>query len=97
LQVLVGTWHKFPWLAIASGFGILVTFAYTLQTILRAFYGERRTADEHHLREMPPISVPEKVAAVILISLTIIVGVYPNCLLNMINLSVNPLVSLLAK
>lgn len=97
LQVLVGTWHKFPWLAVASGFGILVTFAYTLQTILRAFYGERRTADEHHLREMPPISVPEKVAAVILISLTIIVGVYPNCLLNMINLSVNPLVSLLAK
>jgi NADH-quinone oxidoreductase subunit M len=97
LQVLVGAWRQFPWLAVASGFGILVTFAYTLMTILRAFYGERRTADEQHLRAMPPISAPEKIASVILISVTIIVGVYPNCLLNMINLSVNPLVSLLAK
>jgi NADH-quinone oxidoreductase subunit M len=97
LQVLIGAWQQFPWLAVASGLGILVTFAYTLLTILRAFYGERRTVDEEHLREMPPISLPEKAAAVILISLTIIVGVYPNCLLNMINLSVNPLVSLLAR
>ena len=66
-------------------------------TILRAFFGERRTANEQHLREMPPISAPEKIGAIILISVTIIVGIYPNCLLNMINLSVQPLVSLLAK
>ena len=97
LQVLLGAWQQYPWLAIAAGFGILVTFAYTLLTILRAFFGERRTANEQHLREMPPISAPEKIGAIILISVTIIVGIYPNCLLNMINLSVQPLVSLLAK
>ena len=97
LQVLIGAWHAFPWLAIASGFGILVTFAYTLQTILRAFYGERHGADANRLRETPPISAPEKAGAMILVSLTILVGVYPNCLLNMINLSVQPLVTLLAK
>ena len=32
-----------------------------------------------------------------LISMTVLVGVYPDCLLNMINLSVGPLVSLLAR
>ena len=97
LQVLLGAWQQYPWLAVAAGFGILVTFAYTLLTILRAFFGERRTVNEQHLREMPPISAPEKIGAIILISVTFIVGIYPNCLLNMINLSVNPLVSLLAK
>ncbi|MFA6564298.1 MAG: NADH-quinone oxidoreductase subunit M [Verrucomicrobiia bacterium] len=97
LQVLIGVWRAFPWLAIACGFGIVLTFAYTLQTILRAFYGERRVADEAGLRDMPPISPPEKIAATILIALTIIVGIYPNCLLNMIHLSIQPLVTLLAK
>jgi len=97
LQVVIGAWQRFPWLAVACGLGILVTFAYTVQVILCAFYGERRTVDERHLREMPPISPPEKIAAIILIALTILVGVYPNCLLNMINLSAGPLVNLLAK
>ena len=97
LQVLIGTWTRFPWLVVAAGFGILVTFAYTLRTLLRAFYGERRAADEARLRAMPPISLPEKIGAAMLISMTVLVGVYPDCLLNMINLSVGPLVSLLAR
>jgi NADH-quinone oxidoreductase subunit M len=38
VQVLIGAWQAFPTLAVVAGLGILVTVAYTMRTLQRAFF-----------------------------------------------------------
>jgi NADH-quinone oxidoreductase subunit M len=105
LQVLIGAWHAFPTLAVLTGIGILIGVAYTLRALQKAFFGEseepltpaltpsdagRGTASphvEHHPIE--PISVAERVGAIILIATTLAVGLYPRLLLDLIVPSLN--------
>ena len=38
LQVLIGAWHAFPTLAVASGAGIVIGVAYTLRAVQRGIF-----------------------------------------------------------
>jgi NADH-quinone oxidoreductase subunit M len=92
LQVLVGAWHASPTLAVIAGFGVLIGVAYTLRAVQQAFFGEHELqtanpgtghAGSEHSR-LEPISVPERVGAVLLIGASLVVGLYPSLLLNLI-------------
>jgi NADH-quinone oxidoreductase subunit M len=89
LQVLIGAWRAFPWLAIVTGAGILLTVAYTLLTIHKAFFAEPKPkpTGEPHEHHYPPITWQEVVASVILMGLTTLIGLYPDLLLDPINRS----------
>jgi NADH-quinone oxidoreductase subunit M len=91
LQVLVGAWERFPWLAIAAGAGIVVTVWYTFRTILQAFYGHPASVPVEH-GELAPITWQEKVAASILVVLLFVVGLFPSVLLDMIDFSAHLMV-----
>ncbi len=90
LQVLIGAWQAFPTLAVLAGVGVLVGVAYMLRAVQQAFFAERETAtlpavpddNEHALLE--PISVPERIGAIILIGTSLLVGLYPRLLLDLI-------------
>jgi NADH-quinone oxidoreductase subunit M len=91
IQVLIGAFQMSPWLALGAAASIPITVAYILNANNKVFmekdapshdHGPDRGAAEHE--KLPPISLPEKVAAVILMSLLIIVGVYPSIMLDMI-------------
>jgi len=100
LQVIIGAWKAFPTLAVITGVGILIGVAYTLRAIQQAFFGEaakpltpslspsegeRETAslDGHH-NAMDVITVPERLGAVLLIGASLLVGLYPRILLDVI-------------
>jgi len=98
LQVIIGAWQTFPTLAVVTGVGILIGIAYTLRAMMKAFFGEvdapdnsmaktngTRGTDEHH--ELEPISVPERLGAVMLIGVSLLVGLYPRILLDVIQKS----------
>jgi NADH-quinone oxidoreductase subunit M len=103
LQVLLGAWRAFPALVFAAGVGILVGVAYTWRAMQRAFFG-RSTAPhsapapgaanpaagggEAH-PALPPISLPERIGAVILIAASLLVGLCPQVLLKIIVPSFN--------
>lgn len=98
LQVIIGAWQAFPTLAVITGLGIVIGVAYTLRAMQKAFFGEtgsgadrtdetHATDDEHHARE--PISVPERIGAVLLIGVSLVVGLYPRILLDVIMPSFN--------
>lgn len=102
LQVLIGAWKAYPTLAVITGVGILIGVAYTLRAIQKAFFGEeerrsptRRVEDEqgHAGPEagapMPPISIPERIGAVMLIGASLLIGLYPRLLLDVIVPSFN--------
>src|SRR5204863_4600483 len=87
--------HSFPTLAVLAGAGILVGVAYTMRVLQQAFFGEpaeemsdssRRRSDE---LELSPISIPERIGAVLLIGASLAIGLYPRLLLDLIEPSFN--------
>jgi NADH-quinone oxidoreductase subunit M len=95
LQVLIGAWRAFPTLAVVSGVGILVGVAYTLRVLQKAFFadseletaGTGSTAHSH--ADFSPISVPERLGAMLLMGTTLVIGLFPRLLLDLIVPSFN--------
>lgn len=84
LQVLIGAWHAFPAFAIIAGFGILVGVAYTMRVLQKSFFGEGKDAAAIEVHPLPPITFPERIGAMILLGVTILIGLYPKLLLDLI-------------
>jgi NADH-quinone oxidoreductase subunit M len=92
LQVLIGAWQSFPAAALASGVGILVGVAYTWNTLQKAFFDRSATAGSGtaplaagaEVSALGPITLPEKLGAVLLIGASVAVGLYPQILLKII-------------
>jgi len=95
LQVLLGAWRAFPTLAVVSGLGLLVGVAYMLRALQKVFFADREqaavvvhSAGNGHL-DLQPISVPERLGAVLLVGASIVIGLYPRLLLDWIIPSFN--------
>jgi NADH-quinone oxidoreductase subunit M len=88
LQVLVGSWQTFPIFAILAAAGILAGVAYTLRVLLKAFFaeGEAGTRDLPHCGR---ITLPERAGALLLLAATLIIGLCPRLLLDLITPSLN--------
>jgi NADH-quinone oxidoreductase subunit M len=84
LQVLIGTWRAFPIYTIGIGFGIVIGVAYTWRAMQKAFFGEAEivSGEPHH--PLPPISIPERIGAAILIGVSLTIGLFPQLILNRI-------------
>jgi len=83
-SVLIGAWALDPTKAVVAGVGIVIGVAFTLRALQTAFFSDAGpVADKHH-EEMEPITVPERAGAVILLATTLIVGLYPRILLDLI-------------
>ena len=69
LMILIGTWHAFPLLAIFVGLGIVIGVVYVWRAMQKAFFSDQpaEPAPPHHA-QLPPISLPERLGAVILIA-----------------------------
>jgi len=83
LQVFIGAWRAFPICAVIAGFGVVVGVAYTWRAMQKAFLGgnEAVSVEAHPIS---PISLPERIAAVILIGVSVAVALFPQLLLNRI-------------
>ncbi|HWQ93734.1 MAG TPA: NADH-quinone oxidoreductase subunit M [Clostridia bacterium] len=88
LQVVIGAWHAFPSLAVLTGLGILLGVAYGLRALQKAFFAEHPAPTPLH-DSLPPISIPERFGAALLITASLVVGLYPDLLLKWIVPSFN--------
>jgi len=89
LQVLIGVWSAYPTLAVICGIGILVGVAYVLRALQKAFFADGAVGQRNGGCSLEPISVPERVAAVLLLATTLVIGLYPQLLLRLIVPSFN--------
>ena len=93
LQVLIGAWHASPTLAVLAGLGILIGIAYSLRALQLAFFRDQApsapadAADGNPPAALAPISIPERIGAVILLGATLLIGLYPRLLLDLISAS----------
>ncbi|MGH7971475.1 MAG: complex I subunit 4 family protein, partial [Limisphaerales bacterium] len=95
LQVLVGAWQAFPTLAVVSGLGLLLGVAYMMRALQKVFFADRdqapvvvHSAGNGHL-DLQPISIPERLGAVLLVGVSIVIGLYQRLLLDWIIPSFN--------
>jgi NADH-quinone oxidoreductase subunit M len=90
LQVLIGAWRVSPTLAVLAGVGVLVGVAYTLRALQKAFFTEEAaitlpaTASGNPHPALEPISIPERIGAAILVGTSLLIGLYPRLLLDLI-------------
>jgi NADH-quinone oxidoreductase subunit M len=82
LQVLTGAWAVFPRLTILAGVGILVGIAFMVRVWIKAFFAEN-DAPATTIR-IEPISIPERAGAFLLLGTTVLIGLWPGLLLNLI-------------
>jgi NADH-quinone oxidoreductase subunit M len=87
LMILIGAWHAFPVLTLGVGFGILIGIVYVWRAMQKAFF-----ADVHEVSDgepLQPITLPERLGAVILIASSVAVGLYPQMILRVITPALN--------
>src|SRR5713226_1574137 len=83
--VLLGSWQKFPVLAILGASGVVLTAGYLLWTIQRVYLGP---VNEKY-RMLPDINAREMFTLVPLGAIVIFVGVYPNIVLDLLRASLD--------
>jgi NADH-quinone oxidoreductase subunit M len=81
-QVLTGAWGVFPRLTILAGAGILLGVAFMVRAWIKAFFAEN-DAKPAAIR-IEPISTPERAGAFVLLGATVLIGLWPGLLLNLI-------------
>ena len=84
LMILIGVWRTYPPLAVCVGFGLIVGVVYIWRALQKAFFADVGVESSPSQPPLPPITLPERVGAIILIGASLFVGLYPQALLNVI-------------
>jgi NADH-quinone oxidoreductase subunit M len=93
LTILVGAWKASPAWAAVAALGVLVAAAFTLRAIQVAFFGQSNpvrgggtppTDGASAAHALPPITLPERVGAILLIAAAVLIGLKPDLLLDWI-------------
>jgi NADH-quinone oxidoreductase subunit M len=82
LMILIGAWQYSPILAICVGIGIIIGVVYVWRAMQKAFFAEVEAVAE--APSLPPITMPERIGAAILILSSLAIGIYPQMLLRYI-------------
>jgi NADH-quinone oxidoreductase subunit M len=90
--IFMGVWQKSGVAAIIASISIVITAAYVLLAIRRAFFGEVPAQLEGHIH---PISPLDKVALVTLCTIMIAIGLFPNLMVPMVSQGVQNVLNLL--
>jgi NADH-quinone oxidoreductase subunit M len=91
LSVIIGAWHAFPAFAVMTGIGILIGVTYTLRALQKAFFSDHEKVAAMENTNLTPITLQEKVGAVLLIAVSALIGLYPKLLLDLIEPSFDSL------
>ncbi|MBA4146950.1 MAG: NADH-quinone oxidoreductase subunit M [Verrucomicrobia bacterium] len=91
LQVLIGAWQTFPGLTIIAAAGIVIGAAFMLRALIKAFFAENEPGKTQPAGGLhfEAISIPERVGAVVLLTTTVAIGLWPKLLLDLINPALN--------
>lgn len=76
ISVVIGVWESYPMALPLVGLGIIITGAFSLRAMLRAFFPERKKSDPA-LPALPPLTWPEITAISLLLVVSLSIGIYP--------------------
>jgi NADH-quinone oxidoreductase subunit M len=76
ISVVIGLWQTYPWLVPVIAVGIIITGAFSLRALHKAFFPVRKT-DDVAAPALPPLTWPEISAIALLIAVSLAIGIYP--------------------
>ncbi len=92
--ILIGAWRSYPIAVWLTGIGMVLVAAFTLRALKKsfldnggdtlAFSSEATAGTPSPAAVLPPITLPEKLGAGLLIFTTLAIGIYPKLLLDRI-------------
>jgi len=88
ISILLGAWKSFPVLLIFAMLGAGVTVAFTLRALQRSFFPSlaaaqsAAAANPHATEPLPPITLPERLGAAVLMAATLAAGIFPKFLID---------------
>jgi NADH-quinone oxidoreductase subunit M len=92
MNIFLGTWQRFPLIAILGTLSVPITAAYLLRAAYNVFFG----ATQRPALAIPKLTWPEYTAGAILMALLIVCGVFPALLTEPIGASVGPIAQALS-
>ncbi len=90
--IFMGVWGRSPWIAILAAISIVITASYILRIIGRVFFSRMPEDLEGHIKDVTAL---DKVALVFLSAILIVIGVYPDIMVVMVESGVNNILRLL--
>jgi NADH-quinone oxidoreductase subunit M len=90
ITILIGAWKSYPFAVWITGVGMVLVAAFTLRALKRTFFDVDLAAGASAkealatTNPLPPITIPEKLGAGLLMFATLAVGIYPKLLLDRI-------------
>jgi NADH-quinone oxidoreductase subunit M len=88
----MGLWRSHPWIAIVAAISIVITASYIIRIITKVFFGEMQEEFADHVHD---VSVLDKIALVFLSAILVVVGVYPQIMVPLVESGVNNILRLL--
>jgi NADH-quinone oxidoreductase subunit M len=88
--VVLSTWSYSPALAIVAASGVILTAGYILWCLQRVYLGPEYTGP--HPEALVPINGRETAVAAVLLTLAVVLGVYPSIMFDLMNPSIEMLV-----
>jgi NADH-quinone oxidoreductase subunit M len=85
-------WNGYAWIAIAAAISIVITASYIIRIIGKVFFGQLPSEFDGHVHD---VSALDKVAVVFLSAIMIVVGVYPNIIVPLVQSGVENVMRLL--
>jgi NADH-quinone oxidoreductase subunit M len=89
--IFMGLWQRQPIVALIAALGIVITAAYIMRVVGRVFFGKM---PEEFVGHIPPVTVLDKVALVVLSGILILVGVYPSVMAPLVESGVEAVLTL---
>jgi NADH-quinone oxidoreductase subunit M len=77
ISVVIGLWQTYPWLTVVVAAGIIITGAFSLRALQRAFFPVGKSTDAA-AKPVPPLTWPETSAIILLLVVSLAIGIYPN-------------------
>ena len=76
ISVVIGLWESFPWLVPVVALGIIITGAFSLRALHKAFFPVRNPSDSPP-PPLPSLTWPEISAMALLLAASLAIGIYP--------------------
>lgn len=90
--IFMGLWDSYPWIALVAVISIVITAAYIIRITGKVFFGKIPEDFKEHLHDVRTL---DKVALVILSGILIVVGIYPNIMVPIVQSGVENVLRLL--
>lgn len=91
--IFMGVWESYPWVALIAAISIVITASYIIRIIGKVFFGQLPEEFEGHVHD---VTVLDKVALVFLSGILILLGVFPEIMVPLVESGVGNVLGLLS-